>query len=251
MKQIVQLRTGFMQKNPGAIFVSYQVELFNIPSSFLDLLLLDPAAIVDAVDGLFKTASDLTLGKDGIVTKFQLPFVGTAVSRSLKAGTSDHFLEKARRSGMCFHGVKLTPTPQPSLDSNNWYLHSVVGTLEDILFNYGDDGGNTTAADLIANVLTDKLGNELGILSSPVSVTYYEHTGGSLVRHDSYNEDIEVKSLMWEIPLGQTYTIALPPLNFDIGIDNFPLKTKMKQTPSLSLEWAFKLAFGFDEEGTE
>ena len=119
--------------------------------------------------------------------------------------------------------------------------------------NYENDDGNTTVADLIANMLTDLLGNELGILSSPVSVTYYEHTNGSLVPHDSYNEEPEVKSLMWEIPFGQTYNITLPPLNFDIGSDNFPLKIKMNQTqnPELSLEWGFKLAFGFDEEGTE
>jgi hypothetical protein len=60
-------------------------------------------------------------------------------------------------------------------------MNTVVGALEDILNTYGNDDGNTTVADLLANVLTDKLSNirvanKQGILSSPVSVTYYEHT---------------------------------------------------------------------------
>ncbi len=99
--QIVERFAGVIRKEPGAIIVSYEVNLF-LPqmNSFLDILLLDPAAIVEAVNSIFLAANDLTLGTNGIVTKFQLPFVGTAVSRSLKAGTSDHFLEKARRTGM-------------------------------------------------------------------------------------------------------------------------------------------------------
>jgi hypothetical protein len=136
-------------------------------------------------------------------------------------------------------------------------MNTVVGALEDILNTYGNDDGNTTVADLLANVLTDKLSNirvanKQGILSSPVSVTYYEHTNGSLVPHDSYNEELEVKSLMWEIPFGQTYTITLPPLNFDVGNDKLPLQIQLDATrnPQLTLEWAFKLAFGFDEKGT-
>jgi len=98
--QIVERPAGVIQKKPGAIFVSYEVNFLPQINSFLDILLLDPAAIVEAVNSIFLAANDLTLGTNGIVTKFQLPFVGTAVSRSLKAGTSDHFLEKARRTGM-------------------------------------------------------------------------------------------------------------------------------------------------------
>ncbi len=80
--------------------MAYQADVaFKKMPTILDVLLLDPAAIVDAVDGLFKAANDLTLGKNGIVTKFQLPFVGTAVSQSLQAGSSDNFIEKGRRSG--------------------------------------------------------------------------------------------------------------------------------------------------------
>jgi hypothetical protein len=54
---------------------------------------------------------------------------------------------------------------------------------------------------------------------------------------------------MWEIPFGQTYTINLPPMNFDLGNKNFPLqiRTSSNEKPSLSLQWSFRLAFGFDE----
>ena len=52
--------------------------------SLIDLLLLDPNAIVDAVDGIFKAVNELTLGKRGVVTSFPLPFVEGAVARELK-----------------------------------------------------------------------------------------------------------------------------------------------------------------------
>jgi hypothetical protein len=188
---------------------------------------MDPVAIVDSVDSLFKTVNDLTLGRQGIVTTFPLPFIGTSVSRALKAGSSDNFIEKARRT--------------------------VKGTLDQILNTYQVDDGDSTVADLIANVLTDLLGNNnLGILSDgdAVSVKYYEHNGQeSLIEHANYSDDLEVKSLMWEIPFGQTYTINLPPMNFDLGNRNFPLQisTSSNERPSLSLQWSFRLAFGFDE----
>ena len=217
---------NIIQQRPGAVALYYKVSTVQIPS-FLDILLMDPVAIVDAVDGLFKTVNDLTLGRQGIVTTFPMPFIGTAVSRSLKAGSSDNFLEKARRT--------------------------VKGTLDGILSTYEVDDGNSTVADLIANTLTDLLGNDLGILNGTVAVKYFEHntTVGqeSLKTYDNYNSDLEIKSLVWEIPFGQTFTIDLPPMNFDLGNDNFPLQIKTASTeqPSLTLEWSFKLSFGFDE----
>jgi hypothetical protein len=185
---------------------------------------MDPVAIVNSVDSLFKSVNDLTLGRQGIVTTFPLPFIGTSVSRALKAGSSDNFIEKARRT--------------------------VKGTLDQILKTYQVDDGDSTVADLIANVLTDLLGNNLGILSDDVSVKYYEHNGQeSLIEYASYSKNLKIKSLMWEIPFGQTYTINLPPMNFDLGNRNFPLQisTSSNERPSLSLQWSFRLAFGFDE----
>ena len=218
---------NIIQRKPGAVALYYKVSVVQKPS-FLDILLMDPVAIVNAVDGLFKTVNDLTLGRQGIVTTFPMPFIGTAVSRSLKAGSSDNFLEKARRT--------------------------VKGTLDGILTTYEVDGGDSTVADLIANVLTDLLGNRLGILAGDVTVRYYEHntTIGqeSLETYDNYNSELDVKSLMWEIPFGQTFTIDLPAMNFDLGNENFPLQIKTQSTeqPSLTLEWNFTLAFGFDEK---
>ena len=215
---------SLIQKKPGAVALYYKVSTIGKPS-FLDILLMDPVAIVNAVDSLLKSVNDLTLGRRGIVTTFPLPFIGTAVSRSLKAGSSDNFLEKARRT--------------------------IKGTLDEVLSTYKVDDGESTVADLIANVLTDLLGNNLGILNENITVTYYEHNGQvSLTPHDKYNKDIDIKSLMWTIPFGQTYTIKLPPMNFDLGNENFPLQisTSADEQPTLNLTWSFKLAFGFDEK---
>ena len=212
-----------IQRKPGAVALYYEVSVVEIPT-FIDILLLDPVAIVDSVDSLFKSVNDLTLGRQGIVTTFPMPFIGTAISRSLKAGSSDNFLEKARRT--------------------------VKGTLDQVLNTYEVDDGDSTVADLIANILTDLLGSELNILTGNVTVKYYEHDGDSLVPYDSYSDDLEIKSLMWEIPFGQTFTVSLPPMNFDLGNDNFPLQisTSSSERPTLNITWNFKLAFGFDED---
>jgi hypothetical protein len=213
-----------IQRQPGAVSLFYTVSIIEVPS-IVDILLMDPRAIVDAVDNLFKLVNDLTLGRRGIITNFPVPFIGTAISKSLKAGSSDNFLEKARRT--------------------------VKGALDQILATYEVDDGESTAADLIANVLTDLLGNRLGILLGDVSVTYFEHNGEvSLVPHNSYSKSLDVKSLMWEIPFGVDFTIELPPLNFDLDNKNFPVQIKLEssENPSLNLICSLKLGFGFDEK---
>lgn len=218
-----------IRKKPGAIALYYKVSSIQLPS-FLDILLLNPVAVVNAIDNLFKQVNDLTLGRQGIVTTFAMPFIGTAVSRALNAGSSDNFLEKARRT--------------------------VKGTLDEILNTYEVDDGESTVADLIANVLTDLLGNELGVLTGEVNITYYEHNATKhnathLLPHAKYNEALDIKSLIWEIPLGQTYTIELPPLNFDLDNPKLPLQISTESAdnqPALTLEWSFKLGFGFDDD---
>lgn len=121
------------------------------------------------------------MGKQGIVTKFGLPFVGSAVSRALKAGSPENFLEKARRV--------------------------VVGTMDDMISNYEedtDDESNRTVADIIGLELDSLLGNGgAGILKSQVEVRYYEHLNGVAVNHSSYNSSLEIKSLMWTVPFGE------------------------------------------------
>ena len=196
----------------------YEVSFFEMPS-LIDILLSDPVAIASAIDSLFRPVNELTMGRKGVITQFPVPFVGTAISRALKAGSSDNFLEKARRA--------------------------VKGTLDQILDTYDVNDGNSTVADLIANVLTDFLGNDLGILKGDVTVKYYEHNGTeTLITHDKFNEDLEIMSLMFEIPFGQTYTIELPPLNFDLDNNKFPLQISLDSTdhPSLNLDWSFKVS---------
>ena len=142
----------------------------------------------------------------------------------MNAGKSDNFMEKLRRT--------------------------VKSGLMNFLDMYDVNDGESTVADLLAELLTDLLGNTLDILSSDVTVKYYEHNGASLISYDNYTDEREIKSLMFEIPLGQTYSIELPPLNFDLDNSAFPLvlKTRATERPTLSVEWSLKLAFGFDED---
>ena len=56
---------NLIQGNPGAISVFYEVNVkLSIPS-FMDILLMDPQGIVDAVDSVFKEAEALSLGREG------------------------------------------------------------------------------------------------------------------------------------------------------------------------------------------
>lgn len=165
------------------------------------------------------------MGKRGIVTKFNLPIIGAEVSRGLKAGSSDNFLEKARRA--------------------------VIGTMDDMISNYeegADENSTTTIADIIGSELDSLLGG-IGILESPIDVTYYEHIDDVAVSHSSYDSSLDIKSLQWTIPFGQTITLPLPPLNFKLdGALPLHLKIESENVPTITLEWGFKLAFGFDDE---
>jgi hypothetical protein len=215
---------NLLQGKDGAVAFVFESSILEKPS-FIDLLLLNPRAIVNAIDSLFKSVSEFTLGRRGIVTTFPMPFIGATISRELKAGTKDHFMEQARRA--------------------------VKGTLIGILKGYNADGGSSTVADLIANGLTDLLGNKIGILRNNVSVKYYEHIGEeSFVAHDTYDRRLNIKSLMFDIPFGQTFTIELPPLNFDFGNKIFPVQISMggDARPALSIQWSFRMGFGLDED---
>lgn len=199
----------------------------QIPTSIFAILLNDPVAIVDSIDRLFRPVSEMTLGRKGAVTEFPVPFIGSAIGKSLGAGSSDNFMEKARRT--------------------------VKGALEQVLDAYDVNDKESTVADLIAKALTDLLGNTLGILTDDVTVKYYEHRYDeteTLIAHNNYTDELGIKSLMFEIPFGQTLTVELPPMNFDLGNSAFPLqiKTQATEKPTLNLEWSLKLAFGFDAD---
>ena len=167
------------KKRPSAISVFYQANIdFEVPS-FLDILLMDPKGIVEAVDGIFKSAHDLSMGRNGIVTKFSAPFIGRKIPQSLKAGTNNDFLANARRT--------------------------VVGALNSRLNSYEEDGSSTsTVADILANEINILLGSEgLDILIGTADVTYYEHNASGLVGYNEYDSTNEnITSLMWTIPFG-------------------------------------------------
>jgi hypothetical protein len=204
-----------IQRRPGAVTVYYDVSVAKFPS-FLEILLMEPAAIINSVDNIFKLVNDMTLGRQGIVTNLPMPFIGTAIARSLNAGSSDNFLEKSRRA--------------------------VKFTLTEILDTY-DEGDVVT--ELIANALTDILGNRLGILNGDVTVMYYEHHGETLIGYDSYSDDLDILSIQWEIPFFQNFTIELPPINNMIPLQ---ISTGTAE-PLLNVECSFKMAFGFNEDG--
>ena len=67
-----------IQGKPGAVAFYWKATFFEVPS-ILDILLTDPVAIVDAIDRLIQPLSDMTLGRNGAVTNFAVPFVGSAV----------------------------------------------------------------------------------------------------------------------------------------------------------------------------
>lgn len=84
-------------------------------------------------------------------------------------------------------------------------------------------------ADIIADVLNDLLGeNGVNILQEEgISVSYYEHEdifdvplaepiGNRTKYYPDYNEALDIKSLMWTIPFGQTIEIPIPGLNFKL-----------------------------------
>lgn len=81
---------NLIQKKPNAISVYYEADYnLEIPS-FLDILLMDPQGIVDAVDSIFQSAEALSLGPSGVVTKLDAPFIGGSIGRTLKAGKPDY-----------------------------------------------------------------------------------------------------------------------------------------------------------------
>ena len=128
---------------------------------------------------IFKAAHDLSFGRNGVVTKFDVPMIGRKISQSLKAGTNDDFLAKARRT--------------------------VVGAMKSRLSSYEDNGDSTsTVADILAAELNVLLGsNGLNILKGNADVTYYEYNEDEgLIGHDVYDDTLSITSLMWTVPLG-------------------------------------------------
>ena len=128
--------------------------------------------------------------------------------------------------------------------------------MNEVLDTYStdNDDGESTVADLLANVLSKELGTDdegkgLHILTDDVTVSYYEHVEGNRIEYASYDQSKQIKSLMWNIPFGQTYTIELPDLDFELGNDALPIQLKISaEPPIMNVTWKFSLSFGYDEE---
>lgn len=213
---------SLIQGNPGAISVYYEVNVELVIPSFISILLMDPQGIIDAVDSVFQQAEEMSLGKNGEITRLDAPFVGRTIGTSLGAGTRNNFLQRARTA--------------------------VIGEMEDLLKRYSeaDEDGTATVADLLGNILSDVLGR-MGILSGDVNVTYFEHIDNRTVPDDGYdsNKKNDYKSLMWTIPFGQSIDIVLPELDFELENDELPLQLRVNGTaPVLTIQWQFIFAFG-------
>ena len=73
--------------------------------------------------------------------------------------------------------------------------------------------------------------------------------GINRIEYASYDQSKQIKSLMWNIPFGQTYTIELPDLDFELGNDALPIQLKISAEPPIkNVSWKFSLSFGYDEE---
>jgi len=220
---IADINNIFQQK-PGAISVYYEVN-FNLElgiPTFLDILLMEPEGVIKAIDDVFKQVEKASLGRSGIISRFSLPLVGNIIGRNLKAGGGGNFLQKARRT--------------------------VVGTLEEKLKTYSDEGRDDSVADVIAAILNDLLEDILE--DEGIVVTYYDHNETGLIDVPYKKGDKRIKSLMWTFNFGQKIAFRLPSLDFELGNKALPLQIEVDgaNTPSFTIDWHFKLGVGFDEK---
>ena len=135
------------------------------------------SSIVDAVDGLFSQLEKYSFGSEGVVAKFSVPVIKESLAKGLNAGMSSNPIAKTR--------------------------NAVVGAMRAVISSYEKE--ELTVADLIALELGRVLsGVNLLADGKQVSVTYYEVDACGLLVNASeeYDEDKNVTSLMWTIPLG-------------------------------------------------
>lgn len=162
-----------INNNPGAAAITYAISSINLPEfpSVIGLFLSDPRGIIESVDDIFRQANEMSLGRQGIVTKFKSPFIGAEISRSMNAGSSENFLERSRRT--------------------------IVGELEAILNSQPE---SDTVAEVIAGALSDLLDP---VLQERINVTYYENGPNGTQPLESFNSNKDIKSFMFTIPFGK------------------------------------------------
>lgn len=181
-----------IQKNKGAVAVVYEAKIEAGLPSFIDLLLLDPNSIINAVGNVFDQAEKYSLGSEGVLSKLNVPIAKSAVSKGMNATKPENPVSKAKRN----------------------VVGEIDSTLKREQKNDGErrrrlQGSSETVADILADVLEDVL-DSVGILDKEcpegVTVEYYVHGADGRTGHPAFSDDIrdDVKSLMWTIPFGES-----------------------------------------------
>lgn len=196
---------------------------FKVPT-LLDILLAEPQGIIDALDDVFKTAEEASVGENGIITRFPVPFIRNGLGDALGAGTSNNILAKGRN--------KVIPFLQVGLNS----FEGKTDTVGDVLARLMDNAMDAVQPSLrLANQSTDFF--------------CYIYNNNTL-RQESVaclDDKSDPTSVMWSLPFGQSFTIDLP-LDFDLDAGNFPLEITFDGgDSSLTIGWGFDLAFGYME----
>jgi len=229
---IINLNNLF-RGNKTALKIEYEVKnpKFKVPT-FLDILLAEPQGVVNALDNIFQNVEEASLGRNGIITNNPIPYIRNSLAKSLGAGTDQNILARGRR--------KVIPALQAGLDSL---------------------GKPDSVAESLA-VLLGKAVRSIGILrpgeTVVVSCYFYDvkkakNVTQSAQQITSCKPDATPRptSIMWSIPFGQTFDVEVP-LDFDLDVKKFPLEIEFSgngntSAPTLTIGWAFDLAFGFDE----
>ncbi len=196
---------------------------FEVPS-LLDILLAEPQGIIDALDDVFETAEEASVGENGIITRFPVPFIRNGLGDALGAGTSNNILAKGRN--------KVIPFLQEGLNS----FEGKTDTVGDILARLMDK-----ALDAVEPSL--RLENK----STEFLCYVYSNDTSRQEIVDCVDDTSDPTSVMWSIPFGQSFSIDLP-LDFDLDAGDFPLEITFDGgDSSLKIGWGFDLAFGYME----
>ncbi|GAX18396.1 hypothetical protein FisN_2Lh003 [Fistulifera solaris] len=196
---------------------------FEVPS-LLDILLAEPQGIIDALDDVFKTAEEASVGENGIITRFPVPFIRNGLGDALGAGTSNNILAKGRN--------KVIPFLQEGLDSF--------------------EGKTDTVGDVLARLMDkalDAVEPSLRLEGRSTEFICYIYSNDTLQQEavDCVDETNDPTSVMWSLPFGQSFSIDLP-LDFDLDAGSFPLEITFDGgDSSLKIGWGLDLAFGYME----
>ncbi len=196
---------------------------FEVPS-LLDILLAEPQGIIDALDDVFETAEEASVGENGIVTRFPVPFIRNGLGDALGAGTSNNILAKGRN--------KVIPFLQVGLNSF--------------------EGKTDTVGDVLARLMDkalDAVEPSLRLENRSTEFICYVYSNDTLQQEvvDCLDDNSDPTSVMWSIPFGQSFSIDLP-LDFDLDAGDFPLEITFDGgDSSLKIGWGLDLAFGYME----